>query len=56
MWNEVTDTLLDRLRAHPAVRERLAELESAVGAGKLSPAAAAHDVLDHFGVPGSTCD
>lgn len=49
MWSEVSDTLIDRLRAHPGVRERLAELEAAVSTGQLSPTAAAHDVLDRFG-------
>ncbi len=48
MWSEVTDDLLDRLRAHPGVRDRLHELEAAVGAGRLSPTAAAHDVLQQF--------
>ena len=48
MWSEVTDELLDRLRGHPGVHERLAELESAVDQGQLSPTAAAHDVLAHF--------
>jgi LAO/AO transport system kinase len=48
MWSEVTDDLLDHLRAHPGVRERLAELEVAVGEGRLSPSAAAHDVLTRF--------
>ena len=48
MWSEVTDELLDRLRDHPGVRERLAELEAAVGEGALSPTAAAHDVLARF--------
>jgi len=48
MWSEVTDDLLERLRAHPGVRERLAELEDAVRSGALSPTAAAHDVLTRF--------
>jgi LAO/AO transport system kinase len=48
LWSEVTDDLLDRLRAHPGVRERLAELEVAVGESRLSPTAAAHDVLTRF--------
>lgn len=51
MWSEVIDTLTDRLRAHPGVRERLAELEAAVRAGELSPTAAAHDVLERFQAP-----
>lgn len=48
MWSEVNDTLIERLRAHPGVRERLPELESAVDAGDISPTAAAHDVLERF--------
>jgi LAO/AO transport system kinase len=46
MWSEVTDSLLDRLRGDPAVRERLAELEDDVASGRLPPATAAQDVLD----------
>src|SRR3546814_565897 len=48
MWSEVNDTLIDRLRASPGVRERLGELEAAVAAGDISPTAAAHDVLERF--------
>ncbi len=48
MWSEVSETLVEQLRAHPGVRERLAQLETAVGDGALSPAAAAHDVLQRF--------
>ena len=48
MWGEVTETLLDRLRADPGVRERLGELEAAVGQRTTSPTAAAHDVLERF--------
>ena len=48
MWSEVTDTLLDRLRAHPGVRDLLHELEASVSAGTTSPTAAAHDVLERF--------
>ena len=48
MWDEVTDTLRDRLQSHPGVKEKLAELEAAVREGRLSPTAAAHDVLERF--------
>jgi LAO/AO transport system kinase len=51
MWSEVVDTLTERLRAHPGVRERLTELEAAVREGRLSPTAAAHDVLERFQGP-----
>jgi len=48
MWSEVTDTLVDRLRAHPAVRESIPELERAVVAGDVTPTAAAHTLLAAF--------
>jgi LAO/AO transport system kinase len=48
MWSEVTDTLLDRLRAHPAVRGLVPELEAAVAAGDLSAAVAAQRLLGAF--------
>jgi LAO/AO transport system kinase len=48
MWDEVTDTLRDRLQSHPGVQEKLAELEAAVREGRLSPTAAAHDILERF--------
>jgi LAO/AO transport system kinase len=51
MWSEVTDTVLDRLRSHPGVRARLAELEGDVTAGRVTPTAAAHELLERFGVP-----
>ncbi|MDQ1447297.1 MAG: GTPase, partial [Actinomycetota bacterium] len=48
MWSEVTDTLLDELRADSAVRARLEALEEDVSRGRISPAAAAHEVLAAF--------
>jgi LAO/AO transport system kinase len=48
MWSEVTDTLLDDLRADPAVRARIESLEADVTQGRLSPAAAAREVLATF--------
>jgi LAO/AO transport system kinase len=45
MWSEVTDTLLDDLRADDAVKQRIAELEAGVAAGRHSAAAAAQELL-----------
>ncbi len=48
MWSEISDELLTRLRAHPAVAGAVPELERAVAAGDLPAAAAARRVLDAF--------
>jgi LAO/AO transport system kinase len=48
MWSEVTDTLIDRFRADPEVRELVDDLERAVVAGDVSPSAAAARLLDAF--------
>ena len=48
MWSEVTDTLLDDLRADAAVRARIDALEHDVSCGTMSPAAAARQVLAAF--------
>jgi LAO/AO transport system kinase len=48
MWSEVTETLLDELRADPEVNARIASLEADVTAGRVSAAAAARRVLDAF--------
>jgi LAO/AO transport system kinase len=48
MWSEVTDTLLDELRHDGAVRARIDELEDDVSCGRMSPAAAAREVLTAF--------
>src|SRR6476619_1718391 len=48
MWSEVTDTLLDELRSDSAVRTRIEALEDEVSSGRISPAAAAHQVLAAF--------
>jgi LAO/AO transport system kinase len=48
MWSEITDTLIERLRSDPGVREGLADLESRVAAGTLPAATAAQQVLDGF--------
>ena len=49
MWNEVTETLLSQLHDHPGVRTRVADLEASVADGSMSPAAAAHALLQAFG-------
>jgi LAO/AO transport system kinase len=48
MWSEVTETLVERLRADGRVRSELAELETEVIAGRTSPTAAARLLLDRF--------
>lgn len=48
LWSEIRETLIDRFRAHPAVRADLARLEAEVTAGTVIPAAAAHTLLGHF--------
>ncbi len=45
MWSEVTDTVLDGLRADPALRTEIAALEADVMTGRTSPTAAATRVL-----------
>lgn len=48
MWAMIEDRLFSEFRAHPAVKQRLAELESAVAEGReLAPAAAA-ELLEAF--------
>ena len=53
MWSEVTDTLLQRLRTHPDVRRLALDLEQAVAAGDVAPAAAAQQMLSVFLGPGA---
>ena len=48
MWSEVTETLLDDLRGDPAVREQIGGLEADVSSRRMSPAAAARQVLAAF--------
>ena len=44
----VIDTLLDRLRHHPAVRDQVPPLEAAVAAGETAPTRAALLLLEAF--------
>jgi len=48
LWHELSDNLLETLKAHPAVAERLASLEDKVAAGRMAPATAARQVLAAF--------
>lgn len=50
MWQMVRDQLMDALTGHPQVREQLPEVERAVAAGDLTPALAAHRILETFGI------
>jgi LAO/AO transport system kinase len=48
LWGETAETLLERLREHPGVRERLPELERAVQAGTLPPTVGARRLIASF--------
>ncbi len=48
LWQEVADTLLDRLRRDPDLARARAELEDAVAAGRILPGAAADRLLKGF--------
>lgn len=48
LWNEIAESLLESLRAHPGVRGRLAVLEKDVAAGRLAPGLAAAELLALF--------
>jgi LAO/AO transport system kinase len=53
LWSEIGDSLIERFRAAPRVRERLAALEEEVMAGHRTPGAAARILLAAFlGEPG----
>lgn len=48
MWNEVTDTLVEQLRAYPEVQARVEVLEAEVATGRTSPTSAAQELLRTF--------
>ncbi len=48
LWDEVRESLLDELRADPTVAEEAPSVEVEVAEGRLSPAAAAAQLLAHF--------
>jgi LAO/AO transport system kinase len=51
MWSEITDGLLDRLRADSDTRRRAELLDAEVRAGRVSPTGAAQKVLEGFLTP-----
>jgi LAO/AO transport system kinase len=48
LWQEVSDGLLERLKADPDLADRLARLETKVGQRRASPAAVARSLLSSF--------
>jgi len=58
LWGETAETLLERLREHPGVRERLPQLERAVREGTLPPTVGARRLIEYFlgenGLPDGT--
>ncbi len=48
MWNEVSNGLIERLKASPDVAQRAVELEQAVRNSRLSPTSAADELMDIF--------
>jgi len=48
MWSEIREGLIDTLKANPNVAACLPALEADVGAGRITPAAAARRLLDAF--------
>ncbi len=51
-WSMVRDTVLDRVLAHPGVREIRREVDRQVRDGELTPALAAQQILDAAAGPG----
>jgi LAO/AO transport system ATPase len=48
LWSEIRETLVDAFKEHPAVRADLADLESRVTGGAVTPTAAARILLERF--------
>ncbi|PWC34136.1 methylmalonyl Co-A mutase-associated GTPase MeaB [Azospirillum sp. TSO35-2] len=48
LWSEIRESLIDRFRAHPAVRADLARIEASVTDGTIIPTTAAHSLLARF--------
>jgi LAO/AO transport system kinase len=48
MWNEISETLMARFRAHPEVAAQVTDRGGQVRAGLLTPAAAARALLAAF--------
>ena len=45
MWSEISDTLIERFRNDPEIRAAIAALEADVASGRMSPSAAARQML-----------
>ena len=48
LWHELSDSLLEALKADPHVAAKLSNLEAKVGAGKIAPGTAARELLAGF--------
>jgi len=48
LWHELSDSLMDALKADPQVAAKLGAFEAKVGAGKMAPATAARVLLSEF--------
>jgi LAO/AO transport system kinase len=48
LWSEVSESLIEALRAHPGVKSMLAPLEERVARGEITPAHAARTLLEAF--------
>jgi len=48
LWDEIGESLLDRVKSDPEVKRRARELEARVAAGQTSPRAAAQAIIDTF--------
>jgi LAO/AO transport system kinase len=51
MWAEMRERLIDAFRNDERVAKRLADVEAAVRAGRVSPTSAAHELLAAHGLP-----
>ena len=48
LWHELSDSLIEALKADPHVAQRLGSLEAKVSAGKMAPGTAARELLGSF--------
>ncbi|WP_374380587.1 methylmalonyl Co-A mutase-associated GTPase MeaB [Dongia sp.] len=48
LWHELSDSLIEALKADPHVAAKLGNLEAKVGAGKMAPGTAAQELLASF--------
>ncbi len=55
LWSETTESILNEIRQHPAVKKRIPLLETEVASGKLPTSAAAAELIEQF-LAGKTQD